>query len=203
MYEFLNERINEYIEEVSLDVMGGPSFNTRVVKLSAGGEQRNENLSQAYGAWEFGEKMLNNEELEIIRTFFWKARGKLIEFRFKDWTDFEVKPGEGFARQTSKGIRLIKRYAPGIEREIPCPVDGFILKVGNEIRLSASVNPQTGLLETYGGGAASAMTWVGEFDARVRFDVDSMPLTVKNVDTRTGEKHIWLSPLPIVEMQVK
>lgn len=202
MYEFLNERVNDHIEPVSLDVMGGPGFSTRVVKLSGGGEQRNENLSQAYGSWEFGEKMLDNFELDVLRTFFWKVRGKLVEFRFKDWTDFEVGPGEGFARQTSKGVRLIKVYAPGIEREIICPVDGFKLKVGAEL-VQASVDPSTGLLSWSGGGAVDDITWTGEFDARVRFDVDSMPLTVKNVNTRTGEKHIWLSPLPIVEVPMK
>lgn len=198
---FIDERINELIEEISLDVSGGPAYKTGITATEGGEEQRSQLWSQSHGDWSFGDKNLVKEETKNLQRFFHRVKGMVHSFRFKDWTDYEVLPGEGFARMTPYGLRLIKRYGDEVgayERIITLPVN-FTLKVNGDLRI-CTVEPVTGELVISGGGATEEnVSWTGEFDVRVRLGVDKLPLIVIAIEDDEEDHLVQLSPVPIFE----
>src|SRR3569832_381396 len=84
---FLEERIDLGID---YGAVGGPEFNTSVVIVDSGYEQRNINWSQERNSWELGERALKKSELIYMHNFFRRVRGRAVGFRYKDWADYHV-----------------------------------------------------------------------------------------------------------------
>ena len=84
---FLEERIDLGID---YGAVGGPEFNTSVVIVDSGYEQRNINWSQERNSWELGERALKKSELIYIHNFFRRVRGRAVGFRYKDWAGYQV-----------------------------------------------------------------------------------------------------------------
>jgi uncharacterized protein (TIGR02217 family) len=108
------------------------------------------------------------------------VQGRLYGFRFKDWSEFTAKAGEGFVRADENGVlRLAKAYTVTDEvysttqtvfRWIVKPVPGTV--VFSPPR-SSTVDYSTGQTT----GAVANDGWSGEFDTPVRFDVDMPALS--------------------------
>jgi uncharacterized protein (TIGR02217 family) len=81
---------------IEFGVTGGPGWNTGVVKMPSGFEQRNQNRADAL--YEFvaehrvhpGDDTDGFGDFAELLDFFNSRRGKLRGFRFKDWTDYEA-----------------------------------------------------------------------------------------------------------------
>lgn len=84
---FLEERIDLGVD---YGATGGPEFNTSIVIVDSGYEQRNLNWSQERNSWELGERALNRTELNYINNFFRRTRGRGVGFRYKDWGDYKA-----------------------------------------------------------------------------------------------------------------
>lgn len=199
---FLPQRINELVEEVSLQSVGGPQFSTTVVTTAAGGEQRNINWSASRGRWEFGDRIVNRDELDALLDHFQEAAGKGNSFPFKDFADYRVKPGQGAAKLTPVGLKLVKLYGTGLtirERIIVLPRD-FEVRVDGEVR-EASVDPITGVLSIVGGADPALITWTGDFDVKVRFDTDQLQHRFEAIDVDTEEALFYLFSLPVIELK--
>ena len=74
---------------VEAGATGGPAFNTTVLELSNGAEQRNQNWSQPLHSWDIAYGIRSKVDLIHIITFFNARRGRLHPFRFRDWADYE------------------------------------------------------------------------------------------------------------------
>jgi uncharacterized protein (TIGR02217 family) len=121
-------------DDISYGVVGGPEFNTDVVILKSGHEQRNENWEAARAMFDVSHGVRSQGQMETLVAFFRSVRGRAHGFRFKDWSDYKTyqASGDGWLGSSATGAALAtytmaKHYAAGTLdylREITKPVSG-------------------------------------------------------------------------------
>lgn len=185
-------------EEIEIGAQGGPAFNTSIISLSSGFEQRNINWEQARLKWDIGYGVMGKDGLvdeismDRLIAFFYAREGRAHGFRFKDWTDFElVRSVIGLTDGANASFQIIKRYTSGFidhDRQITKIVNGSVSVWVDNVLITQGVgdsqyqiNLNTGLI-TLGVTLASQIgTNVEvqcEFDVPVRFDTDQLSLNV-------------------------
>jgi uncharacterized protein (TIGR02217 family) len=119
---------------VTRGMTGGPKFSTSVVTVNSGFEQRNKNWSQARGAWQLGNRLVREAELQVLISFFRARNGKWQGFRLKDWGDYKDAGigilGTGVALANTSIYQMNKRYTSGsdyYDRNIIKPVAGSVV----------------------------------------------------------------------------
>lgn len=190
-------------DDIAYGASGGPAYSTSVVATASGFEQRNANWSAARGKWDVSSGLKQQAQLDILIAFFRARKGKAYGFRFKDWTDYRATgQGLGTGDGTTKAFQLIKAYASGAgseTRTITKPVLGTAVPYLGGVKQTSgwSINTTTGLLTFVVAPAQGvAVTADFEFDVPVRFDTDSMDVTIENFNLNQ-----W-SSIPIVEIRV-
>ena len=190
-------------DDIAYGATGGPAYSTSVVATASGYEQRNMNWSAARGAWDVSSGLKKPSQLDLLIAFFRARKGKAYGFRFKDWTDYKA-TGQllGTGNGVNKVFQLVKIYASGAgseTRTITKPVLGTVKPyLAGVLQASGwSINTATGVL-TFSTAPAQgvAVTADFEFDVPVRFDTDSMEVTIENFNINE-----W-SSIPIVEIRV-
>jgi len=190
-------------DDIAYGATGGPAYSTSVVATASGYEQRNMNWSAARGAWDVSSGLKKPSQLDLLIAFFRARKGKAYGFRFKDWTDYKA-TGQllGTGNGVNKVFQLVKIYASGAgseTRTITKPVLGSVKPyLAGVLQASGwSINTATGVL-TFSTAPAQgvAVTADFEFDVPVRFDTDSMEVTIENFNINE-----W-SSIPIVEIRV-
>lgn len=149
----------------------GPMFQTTIVPLSSGAEQRNADWAQeklsadiSYGV------MAREDPRDIANSFaavmrFYRARmGRWRGFRFRDWSDFQV---ELEPVTVIGGYGLLTIEYDGYKRIITRP-DPETLSFSN----GAQATLLPGGFFTMPGGVPAGITYACEFDVPVRFDSD-------------------------------
>lgn len=156
MTTFSESRINDILG-IMRGTVGGAEYNTNVVVVQSGFEQRNQNWSVARGKWDIGERILSASELAAIIAFFRARKGKYQGFRFKDFADFTanyatngfIDSGVGTGQSTSQ---LYKNYTDGSDsynRKINKPVTGTISLYRNAVVINPanySIDYTTGII---------------------------------------------------------
>lgn len=195
-------------------VVGGRSFKTEIINNGALDEQRNGTTWRALGRWQLGERTLldddekNIKEVEYLLSFHEDRKGSEQGFRFKDWSDYQVKNqllGESEGVTTT--FQLKKSYQVGdysYIRPILKPVKGTVKVYLDDVETTAfSVNYSNGLL------TLDAIPTVGtkitcdfEFDIPVRFDRDNISWQLEAARTETGETLHKLGTVFVVEMRI-
>ena len=199
---FIETRVNDLIESVSLQTVGGRQFNTTIVSTSAGFERRNINWSQSRGRWEFGERVLLQSELDALVNFFETVAGRAVGFRFKDWSDFKCTHSTGVLQATSDPLvfELFKRYGTRVKRifkPVSCQVNV------NSIPTSVIFNANAGTVQfAVAPEAGATLTWAGEFDLPARFDVDQLQSRFEAFDEDSQETAHYLFSLPVVVLKL-
>jgi len=149
-------------DDVERGASGGPEFNTGIVTLSSGFEQRN---------------------FQAVTEFFYARRGRLFGFRFKDWSDYELSTeaiATGDASTTK--FQIYKTYsdaAGSYARAIQKIVAGTVLVYLDAVLQTEttdySLDYDTGVItfvSAPGGSVSIAVSC--EFDVPVRFESDQM-----------------------------
>lgn len=184
---------------------GGPGFNTTVLELTSGHEQRNQNWSVARAEYDIGYGIQDKNDLIAVMAFFYARRGKARGFRFRDWSDYEVTSriqfGTGDGTETQ--FQLTRAYTSGSEtytRTISKPVASTIRVWVNSTELLSSafsVNETTGIV-TFDDPPADThiLEWQGEFDVPVRFDTDQLNVSMEIFNAGT------IPTIPLVELRV-
>lgn len=192
---------------------GGPGFLTNIVPLNSGKEQRNSLWSVDRGRWDIGYGIQTREDALAVRNFFMARLGRARGFRFKDWANYTTlnsATGVHTKQPTSEGgdgsetvFQMRYRYQDTggffYEKTIWKPVAGTIKVYINNVELTSgwSVDTTTGLITfTSAPFLGSAVTWTGEFDLPVRFDVDQLNLVITTKDV------IAAPSIPIVELKL-
>ena len=181
-------------DNISRGARGGPERRTQIVELSSGDEERNASWANSRRRYDVGYGVRRADDLAAVVAFFEARNGRLHGFRFKDWSDFKScapSAASGFADQpigTGTGLnrvfQLSKRYVSGAQfwtRAIVKPVAGTVrIALGGVEQLSGwTVDTTTGLVTfTTAPGAAVAVAAGFEFDVPVRFESDSMDVTL-------------------------
>ena len=193
----------QFPPDIAYGATGGPEYMTSVVSMASGYEQRNANWSAARLKWNVASGLKHQTQLNTLIAFFRARKGKAYGFRFKDWTDYKataqaIGTGDG----TTKAFQLVKSYASGAgseTRTITKPVLGTVVPYLGGIKQTSgwSINAATGILTfTVAPAQGVAVTADFEFDVPVRFDTDSMAVSIEQFDL-----HQW-SDIPVIEIRV-
>jgi uncharacterized protein (TIGR02217 family) len=195
-------------ERISYGASGGPGWRTQIAESMASFEQRNGAWIYPRHRWEISQGLNAPDAWVALRAFFLIARGRLHGWRFKDWADYTAAHSGAEAGVvsglTATTYQMHKRYTSGgtsIDRIIRKPVDGTVeVKVSGVVDGSASVDATTGIITIGSAPAASVVTWAGEFDTPMRFDIDDLRGVIV---ARNGSGLVieWAG-VPIVEIKV-
>ena len=190
-------------DDIAYGATGGPEYLTTVVSMASGYEQRNANWSAARGKWNVASGLKHQAQLNTLIAFFRARKGRAYGFRFKDWTDYRAMGQTlGAGDGTTKAFQLIKSYVSGVGNElrtITKPVLGTVVPYMGGVKQTSgwSINIATGVLTfTVAPAQGVAVTADFEFDVPVRFDTDSMAVTIQQIDL-----HQW-SDIPIIEIRI-
>lgn len=190
-------------DDIAYGAQGGPEYLTTVVATASGFEQRNVNWAAARGKWNVASGLKHQAQLDTLIGFFRARKGRAYGFRFKDWTDYKA-TGQtlGVGDGMNKSFQLVKAYVSGAGNEVRTitkPVQGTVVPYLAGVKQTSgwSVNTTTGVLTFLVAPVQGvAVTAEFEFDVPVRFDTDSMAVTIEQIDL-----HQW-SDIPIVEIRV-
>lgn len=170
--------------EIERGAVGGPQFYTNVLELSSGHEQRNINWSQTRAQYNISYGISTKAELEAVIHFFYARYGRAYGFRFKDWADYEVElqllgVGDG----STVDFQAFKRYTDGtytFDRTLTKLVDGTVEVYVNGVAAAFTVDLDTGIITlTSTPSVSDQITYLCEFDVPVRFDSDSLNVTME------------------------
>lgn len=198
-------------ENIGAGALGGPEFNTTVVKTVGGSEQRNGAWAYPLHRWDVSQGLKHQADFMTVRAFFMTMRGRLHGFRFKDLADYQA-DHTGDEKGIVSGItgttfQLVKRYTSGSQtqdRVIKKPIAaGFELKdSGTTLTLTTdyTLNTVTGVVTTTTTRTAANLTWAGDFDVPMRFDTDALRGRIDSRNPSRGLLHEWAS-IPIVELR--
>lgn len=194
---FHDVRLPDAIEQ---GASGGPSFQTTVLPLSSGGEQRNSDWLEARHEWELGYGIDDRASYDAVRQFFFARRGQAHTFRFKDWSDYElVDEVIGVGDGVNTVFQIIRTY----ETDGPAPYFRRITRpVGGTVSFKIAGTPVSATDNGLGiytladvPADGDEVTCSCEFDMCVRFNTDKFQLTLQQVDA--GQ----ISSLPIIEVR--
>lgn len=171
---------------ISLRSSGGPGWNTSIVRVDSGYEQRNEPWAQDLAVWDVGSFITTHAEMATLLDFFNGVRGRLIGFRMQDPKDYKALNqllGTGNGVQTTYQLR--KAYGPGTyTKTIQKPVPGsYRVTVADVLQVEGTaytLDTTTGVvtfLAPHIPAAGHEVRWSGEFDKPARFDVDHLSLS--------------------------
>ena len=199
---------------LSFGSVGGPERRTEIVALTNGFEERNTPWAEARRRYDAGVSMRSLDDVAELIAFFEARQGQLHGFRWKDWADFKsCLPSRDLAYDdqliaTGDGVttafQLRKSYVSGIHavsRLISKPVAGTV-RVGLQGDALAegvhySVDTATGFVTLATPPAVGEMVTAGfEFDVAVRFDADSIRVSVASF--QAGD----VPQVPVVEVRV-
>lgn len=172
-------------EKIVSGFLIGPRWQTQVVPMDNGREQRN--AEWLYPKYEARANMgaYDSTTRASIRNMYMACRGKLHAFRVKDPLDYTA---SAQPLVTVGGVTyLSKAYTFGTEtasRLIQAPVTAALSGAG-------SVDLTTGIVT---GANAAVDTWTGTFDIWMRFDTDWNAVSAKTTD-------IWDIELELIEVR--
>jgi uncharacterized protein (TIGR02217 family) len=198
-------------DTISRGARGGPERRTQIVELASGDEERNASWANSRRRYDVSYGIRRADDLAAVVAFFEARSGRLYGFRFRDWSDYKsglpsnfpspldqpIGTGDG----TTSAFQLVKHYISGAQhwtRTITKPVAGNVrLALAGVEQLSGwSVDTTTGLV-TFAAppGVGVAVTAGFEFDVPVRFDSDTLDVTL-DIE-RLGS----ITSIPLVELR--
>lgn len=184
---------------VSFGFVSGPEWRTLVVTRDNGSESRNREWSRARMSYSVPFNNIRVDDYQTILAAFYVCGGRADGFRFKDWDDYQATAEViGVTPSGSTPVQLVKTYLFGAQsytRLIKKPVAGTVTVYQNGAAKAGTLDTTTGLFTPttpWTGGAA--LTWTGEFDVPVRFDIDYLPATWDNYKVRSMD-------IPMVELK--
>lgn len=184
-----------FLSELSKKAVGGPSFQTNIIELASGKEQRNINWQNARAKYAIAIKNLSNADAKKTLEFFYTRHGAAYGFRFKDWLDFEaVQQNIGTGNGVKTSFELIKNYTNnGINytRRIFKPVENSakIFVDGAQINSGFTVDYINGKIVFVTPPAnGKIITTSFEFDVPVRFAADELKIAYDNLQNNSAKE---------------
>ena len=181
-------------DNISRGARGGPERRTQVVELASGDEERNANWANSRRRYDVAYGIRRADDLAAVVAFFEARNGRLYGFRYKDWADYKSSlPSQAITATdqqigTGTGIQntfaLAKRYTSGAQawvRTIAKPVAGSVrIALGTVEQMSGwTLDATTGVVTFSSAPVGGVIIRAGfEFDVPVRFDSDSLDVTL-------------------------
>jgi len=196
----------QFPTNISLGAITSVTFKTTVIALRDGHEQRNVEWLEPLASYDVAPMITSQSELDTLIAFFRARGGQKNSFRFKDWLDFEataVVLGTGDASRTQ--FQLLQTYASGITGDTYTatrPITKPLTDASEVIMLDGTptalytLDTATGVLTMDSApGSGVVVSWTGDFDTPVRFDVTSL-------QTRIELHHQYQQALNLIEDRI-
>jgi uncharacterized protein (TIGR02217 family) len=180
----------------------GPAYKNVIQEAISGNEQRFAQWTKCRGVGDLSYGLLKSDDplgSYVAILALWRAHfGSLYPFRFRDWSDYTA-TDELFANGdgSTTSFQLVKTYDPGqillgspgtlfYVRSITLPagtptvkIDGVTKTPGVDYNIIAN----TGIIGfTSAPSGGTNLTWTGQFDVPVRFDMDQLPVVLNEAD---------------------
>ena len=198
-------------DNISRGARGGPERRTQIVELASGDEERNGSWADSRRRYDASYGVRKADDLAAVTAFFEARRGRLYGFRWKDWADYKsglpsaiitaVDQPIGTGTGAATTFQLVKRYTSDAQswtRTITKPVAGTVaLALNGVAQISGwTINTSTGVV-TFAAAPAPgiAITAGFEFDVPVRFDTDTLDVTLDF--ERLGS----ITSIPLIEVR--
>lgn len=179
----------------------GPSFRNIIQEAISGNEQRFAQWTKCRGVGDLSYGL--RDSADPLGDFaailaLWRAHfGSLLPFRFRDWSDY-IATDEifGTGDGTTTSFQLSKTYDPSLillgtpgslfyvrditllDGDPTIEIDGVEKTVTTDYTISSS-----GLVTfTSAPADTKQLTWSGQFDVPVRFDIDQLPVILNESD---------------------
>jgi len=198
---------------VEYGTTGGPEYNTSIVELDSGAEERVQRWSASRRRYDLVKEVDTPEMIADIIDFFEARQGRTHGFLFKDWSDYTTgtdhtgTPGQDVQIGTGDGteteFQLIKKYSrlSGSiirNRTIIKPKSGTVLIYVNSVLKTETtdytINYTTGIVTFNTAPTNTHPIHAGfEFYVPVRFDVDLLAIEISEYASRA------IRTLPLVE----
>jgi uncharacterized protein (TIGR02217 family) len=198
-------------DSISRGARGGPERRTQIVELASGDEERNASWANSRRRYDVSYGIRRADDLAAVVAFFEARNGPLHGFRFKDWSDYKsglpsnvrspLDQAIGTGDGTTTAFQLVKHYTSGAQswtRTITKPVAGSVrLALGGVEQASGwSVDATSGVVTFASAPDAGVAVTAGfEFDVPVRFDSDTLDVTL-DIE-RLGS----ITSIPLVELR--
>lgn len=197
---------------ISFGSSGGPLFDTSVIILSSGFEQRNANWSEPLRRWDVSQGIKTEADMNTLLLFFVAMQGRTHGFRFKDFTDFKsVSPeltvgfndqnlGTGDASQTV--FQIIKNYVTGTLTQVKTikkTVTGTVRVALDAVEQFSgfTVDNNLGTITFSVAPGAGVVVGAGyQYDTPVRFDMDQLEISLTAFQARE------LPTMPVREIRL-
>jgi len=198
-------------DNISRGARGGPERRTQIVEMASGDEERNGSWADSRRRYDASYGIRKTDDLAAVTAFFEARRGRLYGFRWKDWADHKSgmpSAGTGVTDQpigsgngAATAFQLVKLYTSGAQswtRTITKPVAGTVaLELNGVPQITGwTVNTSTGVVSFAAAPAAGVAITAGfEFDVPVRFDTDTLDVTLDF--ERLGS----ITSIPLIEVR--
>jgi uncharacterized protein (TIGR02217 family) len=157
-------------DDISYGSKGGPEFNTTIIRLRSGHEQRNINWQYPLHRYDVAYGVKEQAQMAALRNYFMAMHGQAHSFRFKDWHDYAT-GSTGVAHtqldetvsilvstivSSASNFQLRKLYTVGsvtMERTLAKPLAATVSVAVGGIKIGAgaiSTNDQTGIFQIVG-----------------------------------------------------
>ena len=198
-------------DNISRGARGGPERRTQIVEMASGDEERNGSWADSRRRYDASYGIRKADDLAAVTAFFEARRGRLYGFRWKDWADYKsglpsaspaaIDQPIGTGNGMATSFQLVKLYTSGAQswtRTITKPVAGTVAVALNGVTQITgwTVNTTTGVVTfATGPGPGLAITAGFEFDVPVRFDTDTLDVTLDF--ERLGS----ITSIPLIEVR--
>jgi len=165
-----------------------PEFNTNIVTMKNGSEQRNINWNSCRLKYNVLNGIKTKVELMELISFFRARKGMAIGFRFKDWSDYSATSQIlGTGDDSTTEFQLIKTYISGTaySRTITKPVSGSLsIYIDNIETTDYIINSTTGII-TFNTAPLNTQEIKAdfEFDVPVRFNNDNLEISMDSLNS--------------------
>ncbi len=198
--------------DIAFGSSGGPLFDTSVIILSSGFEQRNANWSEPLRRWDVSHGINTEADMNTLLLFFNAMSGRTHGFRFKDFTDFKsVSPeatvgfndmilGTGDGAKTV--YQIIKNYITGSQTQIKTikkTVTGTVRVALDAVEQFSgfTLDNNLGTITFSVAPAGGVVVGAGyEYDVPVRFDMDNLEISLTAFTARN------LPAMPVREIRL-
>lgn len=178
-------RINERISTcVSLQFTGGPRYRTETTPLDNGDEVRDRKWLYPKHEYTAAFQNFNQVDRDEVISFQHAAAGSWLDFRFKDWMDFQA-VGQPLVPvlNTMTPVQLAKTYTKGAhssQRIIQAVVEATVYR--NGVPFAGTMDEELGLFTPDANWTDATYTWSGEFDVWVHFTEDYNPFSASSLE---------------------
>jgi uncharacterized protein (TIGR02217 family) len=209
---------------------GGPSYRTIITRNTRDFEKRHMKQPEWLFSGDVGQVLLFAKQIEYLTAFFNARKGKAQGFRYKWWADYKATAvalnlGDGASTQgvtfplTGNGATTVfalrKRYTWAGQttyktiKKLAFTPSPKVFVNGTQLTSGFIFNYDLGSVGFATPPASGAViTWEGEFDLPVRFDIDYLPGALLAIDgygntvfdKGTGEPYYQFSSIPLVEL---